>query len=108
MLGGQRPLERLDETADGLGELLDALRQASAQPGQPEPSEKALRRSLKRAKAQGADEALREDIAMRKAVDLVVEHARAIPVEQARARDKLWTPGKDRRETAGEIWTPGS
>jgi trigger factor len=111
-------------------EILDALRQASAGAGPAEASETALRRSLKKAKAQGADAALREDVAMRKAVDLIVEHARPIPVEQAKARDKLWTPGKresreagagaTRRggetpagqsppgERAGQIWTPGS
>ena len=37
------------------------------------------KRALKRARAQGADEALREDIAMRKAVDLLVENAKPIP-----------------------------
>jgi trigger factor len=88
-------------------ELLDALKQATTGRDRPEPSEKALRRSLKRAKAQGADEALREDIAMRKAVDLVVEHAKPIPVEQAKAREKLWTPEKE-KGAAGQIWTPGS
>ncbi len=90
-------------------ELLDALRQASADQSGRQPSEKALQRSLKRARSQGAEEALREDIAMRKAVDLVVEHAKPIPVEQAKARDKLWTPEKERGEApAGEIWTPGT
>jgi trigger factor len=90
-------------------ELMDALRRAAAGQGGREPSEKALQRSLRRARAQGADEALREDIAMRKAVDLIVEHAKPIPVEQAKARDKLWTPGKERDEAASpEIWTPGS
>ncbi|NLT07750.1 MAG: trigger factor [Solirubrobacterales bacterium] len=54
-------------------ELLDVLRQASTEPGKQPPSEKALRRSLKKARARGGDEALREDIAMRKAVDLIVE-----------------------------------
>jgi trigger factor len=90
-------------------ELMDALRRAAAGQGGREPSEKALQRSLRRARAQGADEALGEDIAMRKAVDLIVEHAKPIPVEQAKARDKLWTPGKERDEAASpEIWTPGS
>jgi trigger factor len=91
-------------------EILDTLREASAPDagGEP-PSEKSLQRSLKKAKSQGTDEALREDIAMRKALDLVVESAKAIPVEQAKARDKLWTPEKERDEaSAGEIWTPGS
>jgi trigger factor len=88
-------------------DLLDALRQAAAASGGRQPSDKALQRSLKRAKAQGGDEALREDIAMRKAVDLLVEHARPIPVEQAKAREKLWTPDKE-KEGTGRIWTPGS
>jgi hypothetical protein len=70
-------------------------------------NEEALRRSFERAVEQGRDDALREDIAMRKAVDLLVESATAIPVEQAKARDKLWTPGKEESQ-ASEIWTPGS
>ena len=83
---------------------------SGAQSGGAPASDKQIKRALKRARSQGADDALREDIAMRKAVDLVVEHAKAIPVEQAKARDKLWTPGKDEAEAAepGEIWTPGS
>jgi trigger factor len=91
-------------------ELLDALREASApQAGGKPPSEKSLQRSLKKAKSQGADEALREDIAMRKAVDLIVEHVKPIPVEQAQARDQLWTPEKEAGEApSGQIWTPGS
>ena len=90
-------------------EMLDALRQASAQPGEKEPSEKALRRSLEKAKKRGTDEALREDIAMRKAVDLIVERAKPIPIEQAQAREELWTPEKEEKpEGSGELWTPGS
>ncbi len=91
-------------------EILDTLREASAQQGGGEPpSEKSLQRSLKKAKSQGTDEALREDIAMRKAVDHLVENATPISVDQAKARDKLWTPEKEQEEAgAGEIWTPGS
>jgi trigger factor len=85
-------------------EVTEALREAAG----PEASEKQLKRTLKRARAQGADEALKEDIAMRKAVDLVVEHARAIPAERAAAREKLWTPEKEKEQGAGQIWTPGS
>jgi trigger factor len=90
-------------------EVLDALRQAarSAEGGR-EPSDKSLQRTLKRLRSQGAEEALREDIAMRKAVDVVVEHAKPIPVEQAKAREKLWTPEKEQDQRAGQIWTPGS
>jgi trigger factor len=92
-------------------ELLEAISEsARSQSGGKEPTEKSLRRTLKRIRSQGAEDALRDDIAMRKAVDLVVEHAKAIPVEQAKAREKLWTPGQEEGEAAGagQIWTPGS
>lgn len=92
-------------------ELLESLREATGAPGGEEarPSdEKKLRKALKRLQSDGRDDLLREDIAMRKAVDLLVEHAKPIPVEQAKARDKLWTPEKEASEPAGEIWTPGS
>ena len=90
-------------------EVEQALRQAAApEDGGRRPSEKQLKRALKRARAQGAEDALREDIAMRKAVDLIVEHATPIPPEQAEARDKLWTPDQEREEKAGKIWTPGA
>lgn len=88
-------------------EMLEALREVSTQPGGKEPTEKALRRSLEKAKKRGGDDALREDIAMRKAVDVIVEHAQPIPVEQAKAREELWTPDKG-EAPAGELWTPGS
>jgi trigger factor len=85
-------------------EISEALREAAG----PDASDKQLKRALKRARAQGADEALREDIAMRKAVDLLVENAKPIPVEQAAAREKLWTPDKEKDESGGQIWTPES
>jgi trigger factor len=86
-------------------EISDALREAAGA----DASDKQVKRALKRARAQGAEDALREDIAMRKAVDLLAESAKPIPVEQAQAREKLWTPEKDREEQgAGQIWTPGS
>jgi len=90
-------------------EMMDALREAAAQPGTPGASDKALRRSLKKARAQGTDGALREDIAMRKAVDLLVEHAKSIPAAQAEARDELWTPESEAgSEPDKKLWTPGS
>jgi trigger factor len=89
-------------------ELLDSLRAATQGPGRPATSERKLQKALDRAKAEGRDESLREDIAMRKAVDLLVESAKPITVDQAKARDKLWTPGKEGEAAAKEIWTPGS
>jgi hypothetical protein len=41
-------------------------------------------------------------------VDLLVESAKPIPVEQAQAREKLWTPEKEAAEKTSELWTPGS
>ena len=87
-------------------EVSEALRAAA---GGTDASDKQVKRALKRARKQGAEEALREDIAMRKAVDLLVESARPIPAETAAAREKLWTPEKGEPErAASQIWTPGS
>ncbi|HEX2071530.1 MAG TPA: trigger factor [Thermoleophilaceae bacterium] len=63
----------------GDDELLEVLREASTEPGKQPPSDKALQRSLKKARARGGDVALREDIAMRKAVDLIVEAVEPVP-----------------------------
>jgi trigger factor len=64
-------------------------------------------------------EELREDLAARQALDLIVEHALPISVEQAIAREQLWTPEREaERERAGAaaageggaaggLWTPG-
>ena len=97
-------------------EVLESLRAATSAPGEPPPPDDKLRSLLARAKADGRDELLREDIAMRKAVELLVEHATPISLEQATAREKLWTPEKkpakaSRKEPAGRkrrLWTPGS
>ncbi|MGI8864119.1 MAG: trigger factor [Solirubrobacteraceae bacterium] len=57
----------------------------------------------------GRLQAVREDLANRQAVDLLVREAEPITVEQAKARQKLWTPGKEEQsEEAGRLWTPGS
>ena len=69
-------------------ELIEALREAT-----PSVDEKKLAKALDRLKEDGRDNVLREDVAMRKAVDLVVEHAKPIDPERAAAREKLWTPG---------------
>jgi trigger factor len=95
--------------AEGIEVSDDEVNEALRAAAPPDASEKQLKRALKRARSQGADDALREDIAMRKAVDLVVEHAKAIPLEQAAAREALWTPEKEESGArSGEIWTPGS
>ena len=52
-------------------------------------------------------------MANRQAIELLVAEAKPITVEQAKAREKLWTPGKEAREQdpqspSGQLWTPGS
>jgi trigger factor len=84
-------------------QLVEALRPAAERDGS-DPAE--LVEQLRKA---GRLDALREDVANRQAIDLLVAEAKPISVEQAKAREKLWTPGRE--ETAGEsgqLWTPGS
>ena len=92
--------EKIEPTEE---ELLDALRPAAERDGsKPE-------KLLERLRKSGRLESLREELAIRQAVELVVREATSITVEQAKAREKLWTPGKDDAEAGpGQIWTPGS
>jgi trigger factor len=84
-------------------ELVEALRPAAERDGA-DPAQ--LLEQLEKA---GRVDGLREDVASRQAVDLLVREANAITVEQAQAREKLWTPGKEGAEPAeGQLWTPGS
>lgn len=54
-------------------------------------------------------ETLRDDMVMRRAVDLLIEHSTPVPVALKEARDQLWTPEKDApKPPAGGLWTPGS
>jgi trigger factor len=62
-------------------------------------------RLLERLKEDARDAPIRHDLALRKAVDLLVEHATPIDMEQAKAREKLWTPEKE-RGGSGQLWTP--
>lgn len=62
---------------------------------------------LERLRENGRDAMVREDIAVRKAIDLVAESAKPIPLEQAEAREKIWTPAKKEEEKPSELWTPG-
>lgn len=62
---------------------------------------------------------LREELATRQAIDLLVREAKPIGIDEAKAREahaqareKIWTPGQEdppaARESPGKIWTPGS
>lgn len=83
-------------------DLLEAVRPAAEREGTT--PEKLLRRLERDGRLDG----LREDLAARRAVELIAEQATPIPVERAAAREKLWTPDQgEGEEAAGGLWTPG-
>jgi trigger factor len=68
---------------------------------------------FERLRSSGRLDRVRSEVAIRQAIELLVAEAKPISVEQAKAREKLWTPDKEARETdphspTGQIWTPGS
>jgi trigger factor len=82
-------------------ELVDSLRHAAEHEGM------SAEKLAERLRSAGRDAVLREDLRIRKAADVIAAAAKPIPVEQAAAREKLWTPEKEREERGG-LWTPGS
>jgi len=84
-------------------EVLEALEQAAPEEGT------SAKKLFERMKDAGRLETFKAELAQRRALDLLADSAKAITIEQAQARDKLWTPAADAREGAGrELWTPGS
>jgi trigger factor len=61
---------------------------------------------LERLRTAGRLEELREDLAARQAMELIAREAKPIAIEQARAREQLWTPEKERVERAREQGAP--
>jgi trigger factor len=85
-------------------EVMEAVEQAAGDgPGGTSP-----KKLLERLKSSGRIESLKEDLAQRKALDLIADSAKPITIEQAQARDKLWTPGHEESGGSGQLWTPGS
>jgi trigger factor len=85
-------------------DLFEALRGDDTSPK----AEKEARKALDKLRSSGRDALVREDIKIRRAAEAVVEAAKPIPMGQAEAREKLWTPDKDEPEGEGRLWTPGS
>jgi FKBP-type peptidyl-prolyl cis-trans isomerase (trigger factor) len=56
----------------------------------------------------GRQEDLREDLRLRAALDRVAAEVKPIPLEQAQARDAIWTPDKETEPTETKLWTPGN
>jgi trigger factor len=97
-------------------DLREALAQSAAGAGESDAAAVDPEEMFERVRKAGRLEALRSDLATRQAVDLIASAAKAIPVERAQAREKLWTPGKepegpgqtDKGAEPGKLWTPGS
>jgi len=73
-------------------DLLEALK-GSAERGKTTPE-----KLLEQLRARGGLGRLRSDVAARQAIALMVREAKPITVEQAKAREKLWTPEKSERQ----------
>jgi trigger factor len=68
---------------------------------------------LQQLRESGRVEEIRDDLAARQAVELIAAEAQPISIEQAQAREKLWTPESEEREgetapesSAPRLWTP--
>ncbi len=85
-------------------DMLDALQIPPGHEGHghPEPAE-----ALAELQKSGREGLLREDLRLRRALDTISESAKPIPMEQAQAREEIWTPEKE-PEQKGSLWTPGS
>jgi trigger factor len=92
--------EALEPTEE---EMLEAVAEASPPGDRTSP-----KKLLERLRSNGRLDALKDDLAQRKALDLIAESAKPITIEQAQARDKLWTPGSGEPAGAGQLWTPDS
>ncbi|HWM10840.1 MAG TPA: trigger factor [Solirubrobacteraceae bacterium] len=93
--------------AEGIEPTDDEVREAVEQAA----GDSSPKKLLERLKSSGRLDSLKQDLAQRKALELVAESAKAISIDQAQARDKLWTPGdseRDKSAPSGQIWTPGS
>ena len=84
-------------------EEVERVVREQAQEAEEDPDE-----AVARLREHGAFEQLRGDLRLKKALDEVAVGAKRIPVELARAREKLWTPGKEKGPVETKLWTPGS
>ncbi|MSO40853.1 MAG: trigger factor [Solirubrobacterales bacterium] len=97
--------EEIEVTED---EMLEALQipPGHEDHGHPEPAD-----ALAELRRSGREGLLQQDLRMRRAMELIAEEANPIPLKQAEAREKIWTPEKEKEREAEEsagLWTPGS
>jgi trigger factor len=65
-------------------------------------------RVLEQLRSGGAYEQERESIRMARALERIASEVKRIPLEQAEAREAIWTPDKEKPKTETKLWTPGS
>jgi trigger factor len=82
-------------------EIDELIREQTPEGDDPEEAAQVLRES-------GGYEKLRADLRLKKALDEVTAGVKRIPVELASAREKLWTPEKEKGGKGMNIWIPGS
>jgi len=93
--------------AEGLEASDDEILEALAPTAQREGT--TPKKVLDRLRSAGRLDDVREEVLARKAIDVVADSAKPIPLEQAAAREKIWTPEKgEPEEKSSELWTPGS
>jgi trigger factor len=98
----------LEAVADKLGievsddEVKDLIREEAEAAGE-DPEE-----LIKQVWEHGRPERLHADLRLRKALDRIADEVKRIPVDLARARESIWTPGQEKPEPAAKLWTPGS
>ena len=56
----------------------------------------------------GVYEQERQSLRMAAALDRIATEVKRISVEQAEAREAIWTPDKEKPKTESKLWTPGS
>lgn len=84
-------------------DLLDALRPP---PGHEDHDHPAPEEALAELRKTGRDKMLREDLRMRRALEVIAEEAKPIAPEKAEAKEEIWTPDKEQEKK--QLWTPGS
>jgi trigger factor len=94
--------------AEGIEPSDDEVREAVEDAAGDGPGSVSPKKLMERLKSSGRIDQLKQDLAQRKALDLIAESAKPISIEQAQARDKLWTPGSDASGSSSQLWTPSS
>jgi len=101
--------EGIEVSDEELLEAIEPAARAQAEEAGASGEEMEPEKLLERLRSQGRLDALRDDLAQRRAIELIAEEATPISVEEAKAKDVLWTPEKEQAGAgAGNLWTPGS